>query len=180
MSMSETCVFPSHNVSAPLPNAARLRLHSADGAPVSTLNISDWRIAAVSNTSSRRVFISCWNNWSAELTGVQLECTASPKAPGVRFKTRHMRCRRMLVGEVDTLHVEVWMTIFGVIPQTLWSTIAAPDSRLWTATKGWNVPMNVTFLNSTAYVVRFRPSAWLPSTRPFPEPLQIQKMSPLC
>ena len=38
-------------------------------------------------------------------------------------------------------------------PETLWSKVAAPDSRFWSATGVYNVPVNITWMSGTMYVV---------------------------
>ena len=38
-------------------------------------------------------------------------------------------------------------------PRNLWSKVAAPDPRFWAATGGYNVPMNLTWVNGTMYTV---------------------------
>ena len=39
-------------------------------------------------------------------------------------------------------------------PRNLWSKVAAPDPRFWETTGTYNVPMNLTWVKGTMYVVR--------------------------
>ena len=41
----------------------------------------------------------------------------------------------------------------GETPETLWSKVAVPDSRFWSATGAYNVPVNITWISGTMYVV---------------------------
>ncbi len=42
-------------------------------------------------------------------------------------------------------------------PGTLWSKIAVPDSRFWSATGVYSVPVNITWMSGTMYVVSSGP-----------------------
>ena len=39
-------------------------------------------------------------------------------------------------------------------PDTVWSTVAAPNPRIWEKTGAYNVSMNMTYINATQYLVR--------------------------
>ena len=69
----------------------------------------------------------------------------------VAFADMHVSCRRLL-GNQETIHVEVWTSITPpgtLTPSTLWSNM----SQVWQTTKEWGYPMNITFLNATTFMV---------------------------
>ncbi len=40
-------------------------------------------------------------------------------------------------------------------PETLWSKVAVPDPRFWSTTGVYNVPLNITWMGGTMYLVSF-------------------------
>ena len=80
-------------------------------------------------------------------------------------------------GGIDTIQVDVWARFTPSISKAwlMWEKVASPDPRLWEATKLWGYPMNVSFVNATAYTVC--PGPHLPAQLPHSRPPCIKRLS---
>ena len=62
---------------------------------------------------------------------------------------------------VDTIEVDIWTSLLppeNYSSASVWSDVEPPDARVWTRTGQFNLPLHVTLLNSTTYLVLLHPA----------------------
>ena len=68
-----------------------------------------------------------------------------------------LRSGRRDASGVDTIELDIWTTLVppsGFTAATVWSGSAPPDARVFDKTAQFGVPLNVTLVNATTYLVR--------------------------
>ncbi len=75
----------------------------------------------------------------------------------MRMTCSCLRSHRRDASGIDTIELDIWTTLVppnGFTAATIWADSAPPNARVFNRTAQFGVPLNVTLLSATTYLVR--------------------------